>query len=84
MPLEKHPLTQEFPEYQSLIQQLKHEDNDFATMLSEYHELDRKVFRFEQHNKPISDHSLENMKYRRVNLKNRLYHRLKMHPDQPG
>ena len=85
MPLEKHPLSQEFPEYQSLteyqslIQQLKEEDTDFAAMLSEYHELDRKVFRFEQHNQPISDHSLENMKYRRVNLKNRLYQRLKTH-----
>ena len=49
MPLEKHPLNQEFPEYQSLIQQLKEEDADFAAMLSEYNELDRKVFRFEQH-----------------------------------
>ena len=80
MPLEKHPLSQEFPEYQSLIQQLKEQDTDFAAMLSEYHELDRKVFRFEQHNQPISDDSLEDMKYRRVNLKNRLYHRLKAHP----
>ena len=80
MPLEKHPLNQEFPEYQSLIQQLKEEDTIFAAMLSEYHELDRKVFRFEQHNQPISDQSLEDMKYRRVDLKNRLYHRLKTHP----
>ena len=52
-------------------------------MLSEYNELDRKVFRFEQHNQPISDHSLEDMKYRRVNLKNRLYQRLRVHPEQP-
>ena len=80
MPLEKHPLNEEFPEYQSLIQQLKEEDTSFAAMLSEYHELDRKVFRFEQHNQPISDQSLENMKYRRVDLKNRLYQRLKTHP----
>ena len=79
--VEVKKISEELDDHQEkFVALVSEEDTDFAAMLSEYHELDRKVFRFEQHNQPISDHSLEDMKYRRVNLKNRLYHRLKTYP----
>ncbi len=77
MPLERHPLTKEFPEYEPLIPRLKDQDSEFAEMLSQYNELDRRIYRFEEHAQPISDESLEQLKFRRAELKDRLYLKLR-------
>lgn len=47
MALEKHSLLKEFPDHHHTIRHLKMNDNHFAKMFDEYHELDHEVYRIE-------------------------------------
>ena len=48
MPIEKHDLHHEFPEFEKEIRELKINDAHFARLFKEYHELDHEVRRIEQ------------------------------------
>lgn len=71
--IESHDLFNEFPEHQDTIRTLLLSSDDFANMLKDYTEVDRKVARIEQRLDPASDLYAEEMKYLRVRLKDRLY-----------
>ncbi len=74
MPLiPNHNLDNEFPESIELIQQLKRDDPQFAQMASEYHALDHKVRGLEMCDIPTSDENYEDLKKRRLYLKDQLY-----------
>ena len=77
MTLEHHPLIKEFPEYHDLIHKLKTEDSHFRSQFDEYHELDKEIFRHEQDIEPTSDDYLEELKMKRVHLKDALFNALK-------
>ena len=72
MPLEKHALHNEFPEYSDEIHQLKLNDNHFSRLFDEYHELDHEVNRIEQGIENTSDDYLEERKLKRLHLKDEL------------
>lgn len=74
---EHHGLVHEFPEYREKIHNLKMNDAHFRTLFDKYHELDREVFRVENNIEPRSDATLEDLKKRRLSLKDELFQMLK-------
>lgn len=73
MALEKHNLLNEFPEHKERIHQLKVENNHFAKLFAEYHDVDHEVLRIEQGVENTSDEYLEGKKKARLALKDELY-----------
>jgi uncharacterized protein YdcH (DUF465 family) len=68
-----HPLTLEFPELREAIHHLKTSNNHFRRLFDEYHEVDRQVVRIEEGIEPASDARTEEVKHRRLRLKDELY-----------
>jgi uncharacterized protein YdcH (DUF465 family) len=73
MQLEKHTLVNDFPEHQHTIRHLKMNDNHFAKLFDEYHELASEVHSIEENGQPVADEYLESLKVRRVHLKDELF-----------
>lgn len=73
MSLEKHSLVKEFPDHQHTIRHLKMNDKHFAKLFDEYHELDHEIFSIESSNNSTSDEYLDELKKKRVALKDTLY-----------
>ena len=76
MPIEHHPLDQEFPEYVPPMRQLHVSDEEFRDMFEEYHVLDTKIYNIDEDITPAADHYAEDLKKRRVYLKDVLYRKL--------
>jgi uncharacterized protein YdcH (DUF465 family) len=74
---EQHELAHDFPEYKERIHTLKTSNAHFRQMFDEYHELDRQVHRAETDVEPMGDESLEELKRKRIRLKDELYALLK-------
>ena len=70
---ENHSLVNEFPEHKDRIHDLKTSDRHFAKLFDEYHEVDKEVHRIEQDIQPTSDAYLEDLKKKRLLLKDQLY-----------
>lgn len=77
MTIEKHDLHHEFPEFKEEIHHLKMNDNHFARLFKEYHEVDHAVHRIEQGVENTSDDYLEEQKKQRLFLKDQLFDMLK-------
>ena len=67
-----HELTAEFPESAELIHKLKTSDAHFARLAEEYHELNRDIHRSETKVEPVSDLAEEDMRKRRMALKDEI------------
>jgi len=70
---EPHDLRREFPEYAAQIDRLKQTEVEFAKLLEEYDGLDAKIRDLEQREQPVADAYMEDLKKRRIVLKDRLY-----------
>ena len=70
---EKHDLIHEFPEHRERIHNLKVADHHFARLFDEYHELEHQVRRIEEGVETTSDNYLEDLKKKRLKLKDLLY-----------
>ncbi len=77
MPIEKHDLIHELPEYRGRIHELKVGDEHFAQMFEEYHELDHEIHRIEENIETTSDEYLEERKKKRLFLKDEMLAMLK-------
>ena len=77
MPLENHSLVQEFPEMRERIHHMKLSDTHFARLFTEYDTLEHDVHRIEAGAEAASDKRLEELKKRRLALKDELYSLLK-------
>lgn len=73
MTIERHDLAHEFPELRSKIHELKTHDAHFAKLFAEYHDIDREVRRIEEEVETPSDEYAEQVKMKRVRLKDQLY-----------
>jgi uncharacterized protein YdcH (DUF465 family) len=73
MQLEKHTLVNDFPNHQHTIRHLKMNDNHFAKLFDEYHELESEVHHIEKNDEPVADEYLDTLKIRRVHLKDQLF-----------
>lgn len=74
---EPHDIPREFPEYRDLIRHLHDNDSDFQRMYVEYHALDQEIRDIEQNVEPVSDFYAEDLKKKRVFLKDQLYDKLR-------
>lgn len=74
MHVEHHELHQEFPEMQDVINTLRTGNPMFAQLFATYHRLTGKVEDLEEHDMPVDDFTLEDMKKHRVKVKDDLYH----------
>ena len=70
---EHHSLVQEFPEYKDKIHELKISDPEFAKLFEKYDDIDKEIYRIEMQIENTSDEYIENLKIRRVQLKDLLY-----------
>ncbi len=73
MTIESHALAHEFPEFRERIHELKLGDRHFAGLLEEYDAVDREIRRIEQEIETPSDAFTEELKKKRVMLKDELY-----------
>ena len=74
---EKHDLVHELPEHKDRIHELKVSNEHFKKLFDEYHELDHEVLRMEEGIETPSDEVLEEIKKKRLNLKDQLYRIIK-------
>jgi uncharacterized protein YdcH (DUF465 family) len=73
MNIEKHTLVKDFPDHHHTIRHLKMNDNHFAKLFDEYHELESEVHHIEKNDEPVADEYLDSLKKRRVHLKDQLF-----------
>ncbi|TYC67194.1 DUF465 domain-containing protein [Stappia sp. BW2] len=67
-----HELHEEFPEAAEKLHALKTNDAHFARLADEYHAVNREVHRIETDVEPTSDEVLEDLKKKRLNLKDQI------------
>ncbi|MBN9669682.1 YdcH family protein [Roseibium aggregatum] len=67
-----HELHEEFPEATETLHQLKTNDAHFARLADEYHTVNREVHRIETDVAPASDEVLEDLKKKRLHLKDQI------------
>ena len=75
--MEKHSILHEFPEHQEKIHQLKTADAHFRKFFDEYHEVDHQIHSIEGGATPTSDEHLNELRVKRVHLKDSIYQYLK-------
>jgi uncharacterized protein YdcH (DUF465 family) len=73
MHIDNHPLAREFPEFQAQIHSLKTTDAHFARLFNEYEAIDKAVIRAEEGLEHLGDLALEELKKKRLALKDALY-----------
>lgn len=69
---EHHGLAKEFPEFHDKIHELKTSDPHFAKLFEEYEEVDKEIYRIEEQIETPSDDYTEELKLKRVKLKDEL------------
>ncbi|MBE0469658.1 MAG: DUF465 domain-containing protein [Methyloprofundus sp.] len=74
---ELHDLRHEFPEYNDRIHELKISDNHFRCLFDEYDELAHELVRIQQSIETPSDEVVQDLKLKRLKLKDQLYSILK-------
>ena len=73
-------LAEDFPDKRDRIHQLKTSDNRFARLYDEYNELNRTIHRVETRVEPQTDEAEEELKRRRLQIKDEIMAML----DRPG
>lgn len=71
--ISKHILTEEFPEFAEKIYTLKMEDAHFKKLFEEFDALDHEIYRIESDSEPASDETLNDLRVKRVHLKDGIY-----------
>jgi uncharacterized protein YdcH (DUF465 family) len=74
---EHHDLVHELPEYRDKIHAMKTGNAHFAKLFDEYHEVDHEIRRIEQEIETPSDEYTEELKKKRLSLKDELFEMLK-------
>jgi uncharacterized protein YdcH (DUF465 family) len=79
MQVQPHDLDHEFPEYAKLIHDLKGRDPQLAQLFDEYESVNAQIVDIEENDKPFQDLEFEQMKKRRLFLKDEIYLILRKH-----
>jgi uncharacterized protein len=74
--MEKHDLLHEFPEHKIKILELRKGNVHFKKMFDEYHALDEQIYSIEDGTVITSDEYLNELRLKRVHLKDNLYKQL--------
>ncbi|MCO5760568.1 MAG: DUF465 domain-containing protein [Chromatiaceae bacterium] len=75
---EHHDIDHEFPEYHQKLEALCATDAKFAELVQKHDSLDDEIRELEERGLPISDENIESMKFRRAELKDKIYIRLRL------
>ena len=75
--IKKHPLTEEFPEFESKIHEMKVDNGHFKNLFEAYDEVDHEIYRIESDSEPASDEAANQLRIRRLHLKDEIYKFLK-------
>ncbi|WP_417684638.1 YdcH family protein [Roseibium sp.] len=67
-----HELHEEFPDAAAALHALKTSDAHFAKLSEEYHVINREIHRIETEIEPASDQTLEDLKKKRLSLKDQI------------
>jgi hypothetical protein len=67
-----HELAHDFPEHAGLIHELKLNEAYFARLAGAYHDLNRDIHRLETRVEPASEHREENLRKKRMLLKDEI------------
>jgi len=70
---EHHDLNHEFPQYKQRIHELKEKNTHFAKLCDEYEKADKEVYRIEEQIETPSDEYTEEVKMRRLALKDQIF-----------
>ncbi|MFT5643098.1 MAG: hypothetical protein ACI83P_000638 [Janthinobacterium sp.] len=73
MQVEHHPLSVEFPKFTQQIQALKADDMHFSKLYDAYGDVDKVITRAENGLDHLGDAALENLKKKRIVLKDQLF-----------
>lgn len=76
MDLLNHDIAHEFPEFLDKMRALKISDAHFAKLFNEYDEDNHEIKKYETGGAVISEDALEDLKKKRLNLKDQIYQRL--------
>ncbi|MFN7101790.1 MAG: YdcH family protein [Pseudorhizobium sp.] len=68
-----HEIHDEFPEYGDKMHALKVSDAHFAQLLEDYRDVNRAIHRAETEVEPVADPYMEDMRKRRMVLKDEIY-----------
>ncbi len=68
-----HELAEEFPDKVELMHRLKQDDNHFARLSEEYHEVNRRVHRAETNVEPIEELAEVELRKKRAALKDEIW-----------
>ncbi len=74
--MERHDLFREFPEHKSTILQLREGSRSFSRKFDEYNQLDEQIYRIETGAENTSDEYLNELRLKRVHLKDELYRQM--------
>jgi uncharacterized protein YdcH (DUF465 family) len=74
MHTDHHDLYEDFPEMRDAIDALRDHNPHFRRAMSQYSRLTGRVEDLEEHDMPVADFTMEDMKKVRVHLKDQLYH----------
>lgn len=75
--MQKHDLLHEFPEKKDKIHELKTTNTHFRKIFDEYHQTDRDIHSIESGATPTTDDHLNELRRKRVTLKDSVYTYLK-------
>lgn len=74
---EHHDIDHEFPEFHARLEALAATDPEFAETVAKHDGLDDEIRELEERGLPIADENIEAMKFRRAELKDEIYARLR-------
>ena len=74
--MERHDLLREFPEHKTTILQLREGSPSFSKKYDEYTLLDEQIYRIETGAENTSDEYLNELRLKRVHLKDELYRQM--------
>lgn len=74
---ESHDINHEFPEYIEKIDSLKKINPAFEALMKEHDKLDGEIRDLEEHDQPVADIYIEDLKKKRAFLKDRIYEALR-------
>jgi len=69
MPLQYHPLSREFPQFETQLRSLLQGDGHFARLAQEYEALDKRIYEVEDGRVAMDEMELLGLKMQRVSLK---------------
>ena len=72
-----HELAEEFPEFTDKMHAMKIDNAHFAKLVDEYHDINRAIHRAETDIEPTDDFNMEDMRKKRMVLKDEIYAMLK-------